>query len=324
MIRQMCPNCVQLVELPESAAGTTVPCPNCAKPFPVPAAYTPAVAANPGPGSAPREGLDPTPFPPAPPGLVPHPPSAAPPGGALAPAPDATGYATSYTYSLTPTILKWVPAACLTAIFVLSFFPWVGAYPGGVRLHSQTPWGAAFGYFTPNILAEDETALKELVPSNWLMILYVVLLVVAVFVAWAERAIRDPAAVRLPSGFEWLPGVWGPRYLLIAALCGGLLLLLAVQEMRGFSLETALHTRAVQTAESQRPVEDQGKPAQTFAEEQRMAIRTGQEYGKYNVSGTTALHLALVLHLAALAAAMALAWLAARGPKPPPQVQVRW
>ena len=327
MIRQLCPSCVQLVELPDDAAGETVVCPRCAHPFPVPQAYTPTVDTAAGP---------PAPMPPAadrpapPPGFVPPQPPGTPvapppPAGATAPpvpVPTPAGYTHSGGFALTPQALGWVPAACLTVVLALSFFPWVGSYPGGVRLYSQMPWQAAFGYFTPSPLgsADDELALKSLVSMNWLLVLYVLLLLPAVALAWSERFVRgtNPTPTNLPGPLARLAVVWPQRFLLLTVLTGLLLALLLVQTWRGFGLEQAVDALAARTHEKE------VSEADTLAKEQRAQVRVGQEVGRFALDGTTALNWAIAAHVVAVASVVGLWWLHRRGPKPAPQVRAYW
>jgi hypothetical protein len=60
-MRQICPNCQQSVNMAESDAGKTVPCPACQQPFAIPALFTPTV-------------FTPPPVPALPP-IIPDPPS---------------------------------------------------------------------------------------------------------------------------------------------------------------------------------------------------------------------------------------------------------
>ncbi|MDB5307570.1 MAG: hypothetical protein JWO38_1772, partial [Gemmataceae bacterium] len=45
MIKLLCPNCMKTVSVPDDAAGKETSCPECGKPFAVPARYNPVVAA---------------------------------------------------------------------------------------------------------------------------------------------------------------------------------------------------------------------------------------------------------------------------------------
>src|SRR5579883_347174 len=163
VMRQICPNCLKSIDVPESAAGGEYDCPACGKPFPVPRAYAPAVFATPpgpvvNPSAARTTSADPgLPTVPAagpvvnrpapPPGLVP--PAPPPPETHTGPEPAGGGPLRHHGFTLDPRVLPWLPVFCLALCLVLSFFPWVGAYPGGYRVFSQTPWEAGVGGLTP-------------------------------------------------------------------------------------------------------------------------------------------------------------------------------
>lgn len=317
-MRQMCPNCNRLIELPETAAGTDTACPECSQPFRVPGSYTPSVDPAAGP-TAPTYPMVPTPAAPTrpvpPPGFVPP----APPP--TTPDPTSTSYAKTAALSLTPNVIAWIPAACLTLAFLLSFFAWVGSYPGGTGLYTQSPWGALFGKFSvgsvDSVLLQDEPEIKKSIRSSWLLLFYFPLLFATVASVWAERVI-SMSAVGPPDAMK---GVWTLRYTILAGLAGGLLLILLLQIWNGFGLELAI----------QKTVEDkfaeatsQAKQADKSSETNRVAVQKGQDLAKHALQSTTALSLALAAQLVAVLALVLAWWLDRRGPKPPPQLVLHW
>ncbi len=323
MIRQVCPHCFQTVELPDAAAGTTASCPKCHEPIPVPAAYAPTVdpAAGPSTGSStviPLERDRPSP----PPGFVP--PAAAKPDPMADTIVPPKGYVKTSSLVLTPQGLAWIPVACFTLIFLLTFFNWVGTYPGGVRIYSQSPWQALVGDFSVNSLPEpvlrDEADIRDRIHFNFWMWPYILLLLVTLVLAWAERLIRDPAAPGMPPALAKLRDVWSSRFTVLTGLAALLLLLLFIQSWRGFGLESAIR----------RKVDDQFAPQEREAEagstaaKQVVAIEKGREFNRYGLQSTTARQLAVAAHLVALAALAGRWWLDRRGPKPPPRFATYW
>ena len=157
MIRQVCSHCFRTVELPDTAAGQTVPCPKCEQPLSVAAAYSPGVAEGgglaatvlPTPSPLPRPGADSPMTDPAapPPGFKSEPhPAAAPLPPGTTPAPDpVAGYGRGVAFPFKAGWLDWVPAACVLLAFVLTFFPWVEMKLGGYTILNQSGWEAAFG-----------------------------------------------------------------------------------------------------------------------------------------------------------------------------------
>lgn len=317
MIRQLCPHCSAGVELPDAAAGTAVDCPVCNRPIAVPAGYVPTVAAPPRTAPAAETTvLPPADAPAPPPGFVPPKPPAA---GPAAPRPAASAGAA------VPGWLAWVPAAALTVAFLLTFAPWVGCYPGGVRIYTQTPWQAAGGSFTtnplPDDLVKDEAELLRVIRVSGWMLLYLPLLLATLAVAWVERLVPDPVAnPRLAP----LAAVWPHRWPILAGLTALLLVLLLVQAGAGFGLHGAVRQAAANAVEERAAKQP---PAQQVAETNRQVVTAalvGMEANKLGAQGTTALELALVAHLLAAAAAGGWWWLGRRGGRTLPRLTLTY
>lgn len=330
-MRQICPNCLKSVDVPESAAGGEYDCPACGKPFPVPKGYTPAVlvppardaapdAARPG-GNAPGSAGD---RPSPPPGFVP--PAAPPPAGAHAPGPPTyAGPLRSHGVPLDPRVMAWLPAACLTVCLVLTFFPWVGAYPGGYRVCSQNPWEAGVrdvnfpATAVPEAVQKAEPELRALAPINLFMLLYGILLVVTVLLAWLERVFHTvPDVTTLPGPLAWLPRVWPHRFALLLGLTGLLLFLVGFQVWRGFGLETAVERYATNLHATE------VEAADTNAKKQIAQIGIGMDAARFAVQPTTVRDLAVAAHVVAVLGVLARVWLTRRGPKPPPRLALEY
>lgn len=324
-MRQICPSCFKSIELPESAAGTTATCPQCGEAFAVPAGYAPTVE-----GGAARPdtyGLTPTPNralatpEPPPPGYIPPPHVTT---GPVRSDARSTTYEHTVGFTLSARVLEWVPVGCLTLVFALTFFSWVGAFPGGYRIFTQSPWQAFFGTFSTPLPLEsvhpEATKLEEKVHGNILLLLvYLVCLIAAVALGWAERAARltDPHTTAKSLG--WVRAMQ-PRFaVLMAGLAAASLAAIVVQMSQGFGLETAIAERI---AEDKTPKPADGQPTPSSLPATPFA--DGQAKGKFSVSGTTACDLALLAHVVALAALAKLVWLQGRGNKMPPRVSVQW
>lgn len=320
MPKLICPNCARFVTVPDEAAGTTVPCPECKAPFPVPARYEPVVSVP----------VAPPPPPAAPPPVAP----AAPPPGitpeALAvvsqPPPPVAGYEHTVGVSLKPSTLAWVPAVGLTLVLVLTLFPWVGSYVGGSAVYSQTAWRALAGSPARNFHLEElsrqqagwPTDVLNKVSSDWLLMLpYLLLLISGVALAWAERFVVDVS--RLPKQVAFLREVWPQRILVLAALAVALVVLLLLQAGRGFGLE-----RAMRDAVAERYAEDRTKAAGNQAELDKIEFRADQELAKFNLERTAWFELAVGLHLLVVLAMAGRFWLDRRGTKPPPRLVLQY
>ena len=152
----LCPNCQKMLQVPEQYAGQQMKCPLCAGEFTVPA--LPQVAA---PAMAPR---GPAPGFAAPPPVKESPP---PRGGAALPnhsetddgpspaadrappPPPPEGYAHARVLTLNQRLIPFLAPAALGLIFLLTFFPWIGLYPGGVNAGTQSAWAPPSAASTP-------------------------------------------------------------------------------------------------------------------------------------------------------------------------------
>ena len=325
MPKLICPNCVKFVTVPDEAAGTTVPCPECRAPFPVPARYDPVVSVLVAPlPPPPPPVIAPPAVPTPPPGLTPEAMAAVTHGTPAV----AAGYEHTVGISLRQSTLAWVPAVGLTLVLLLTLFTWVGSYVGGHPVYSQTAWGAFWGSTSRNFHLEElarqqggwpPDVLNKLT-SDWpLMLPYLLLLVVAVALAWAERLVASPDRIRLPRHLGFVGDVWPYRVPVLAGLATVLGILLFAQAARGFGLE-----RAMRQTVAERFADERAKNAGNQAVLDRIDFQADQELGKFNLERTTWFELVVGLHLLVVLAMAGRAWLERRGAKPPPRLVLQY
>ena len=331
MIRQICPQCFAAVELPPDAAGRDAPCPKCGKAIAVPAAYAPSVAASgglqnldPTPPNSPtptRTGTNPMsePIAPPPPGLNT---AASPPPIAPMPNPSYDCGPRSCGVALSPVWLDWVPAVCFTLILALTLFNWIGIYPGGVRVYSQSPWHALVGEMSTNglpdeLLTEEKYFEGAIVGNRWL-IAYFPLLFIALLLAWLDRIIRNPTVTSVPGPLAWLPRIWPHRYTTLTVISALLLIVILAQTWRGFGLETAVKQKVTDMYAKQ--IEE----ADSTPKKQKKDVMMGQELARYQLQGTTPLNAAIALHAVAFLAILGSSVVHYRGNKPHPRVALQY
>lgn len=335
-MRLICPHCMSGVTVPDDAAGRDATCPNCGKAFPTPARYAAEVMSPPVP--PPPIAPPPVPVapevapptqtvvtPPAPPGYIPPVPPVAPSGflpGTPAPAPalPTTEYTGSIGLSFSPKVVAWLPPIFLLLTLILTTFTWVGSYGGNTAVYSQGPWRALFGKVYRNIPLEKVIPIPagwiDNLRSDWgLMLPYLLVLLLAVGLAWADRWERVFDTQR----YRQLAGVWANRQGVIFGLATLALLLSVVQVSRGFGME-----RAMRQVVDERFADARAKAANSPSAVEAIDYEKEQEYAKFHLETTTWAYLAIAFNALAVLAAIA-RWLLARRPnRLPPRLVLHY
>jgi hypothetical protein len=225
-----------------------------------------------------------------------------------------------------PGVLRWVALVSVLAVFVLSFFPWLGRYPGGVALLTQSAWQSAFGSVTEEEGKPLPKELKDVVrpPSkeeeapgaSGLMIVYVLLLVLLLLLTLAA-VVWDLLPTALPPALQQLrPWRWG----LVAGVGVLALALLVLEEAVGFSLENRV-TATVDTL-LREDLQRAAAPGASDAVVKRAEILRGMALAE--LRRTTALTAATALSVLAVLAALLVVWVERRGARPRPRVDALW
>jgi hypothetical protein len=362
----LCPNCQKPLTVPEQYAGQPMRCPLCSGTFTVPALPTPVASAPPPVAPAPTPvvasaapadtyGLK-DPIAPPPPVVPPPvsdlvlegtPPASRAPssftGGTPSPAPRQVfteaepsypstptpeGYQRKYTIWFSPKILQYVAPVGLLLIFVLTFFPWVGVYPGGVADAWQNMWQAAFGGYSidPDVVVAsppfpkytEKDAEKTTEPGyNVLLIFYFLVLIPTVLIALGCLALRFmPPAKVPPAAHPVLPWRWG----IVAGLNLILLLFLVLQIVLGFSLVN----NVLAATNSQIAARAANREAGVTTTQQARQDDIDRGLARQKLRQTIWLDLVVVLHLLALAGAGLMFCINRRGARPAPRIDTLW
>jgi hypothetical protein len=293
----LCPTCQKQLQVPEQYAGQMMQCPLCSAKFTVPVLpQMPGAVAPPPPPPMMAPNIASTPST----GRISTP-------AAPAAAPAATGAGGQRR------ILPWVAPLSLLAIFVLMFFPWVGMYPRGVAVVSQTGWGTAFNSVSVNdkwkgwatrpgeqywkgVYGDDKAVNALLDPGvSILMILFVLVLIPAMLAGLASMLIGMKLInIDVPPG---LAPFWAMRSLFIGGLSLALLIFFFLTLWMGFPLEQ----KAVSQVE--KSVNDERALAGTSEKNdpERWEIETGIRLGGFVLRTTPWLMLALIFTILAVA-----------------------
>ena len=345
MIRQLCPHCQAIVELPEDSPGKDVPCPQCNNIIVVPASYEPAVDPNvvlvSSSVSQNRSlNVSSSEIPEPPPGFVPIPAPATtriPPHGVELPhlpgvdrgdaatgasLPSTGDYSQHCAIELSARCLAWTSVLALSLILLLSFFSWIGAFPGGYRVYTQMPWQAMIGSLTTHSYFDEtlaeETELKKHLRGNWALLLpYLLFLLAGTGLAWAWRLVNPDVMAHWPRPWSGLKTFWPALPTLLTGLAVAMLFLLLLQCWVGFGLEMAVQARI---AEEVAAVQEQEKTTRKLPR----PFLVGEKTGRYSVGTTTALNLVVVLQIITVVAMVGWLCLSRREGKPAPRFLAQW
>jgi hypothetical protein len=217
----------------------------------------------------------------------------------------------------------WVPAVALSLILVLTFCNWVGSYAGDSPTYAQNAWRSLVGSVYRNqpletVMKDDAafpTTILDGIHADWLMLLYLPALILAVIVAWAERTVVNLDMARLPRQLHWLGPIWPHRVAIVFGLSTIALLVLLVQTWSGFGLERSIE-RVVSEEFTKKREEANGDQTKL------KALRTEEltKIAAFKVERTIWLYLAIVLNILVVAAMLTRSWLEHRGNKPPPRI----
>jgi hypothetical protein len=229
-------------------------------------------------------------------------------------------------------VLPWVAPAALVLTFVLSFFPWVGRFPGGHAALTQNAWQAAFNGWSEDRVYAKRVQADMTVPDrgkvadmklpmpdgpgvNLLLLFCILTFVPALVLALAVAALPH-VQYKLPPAVERLRP-W--RWALVGALTTLAVLFLLLQALTGFTLESQTRDLAAKALEAER------KRADTDEGEKRIDMLQGALVGAQGLERTAYLRLAFCLMLLAALGAWATHWLELRGPgRPRPRVEWMW
>jgi hypothetical protein len=213
--------------------------------------------------------------------------------------------------------LRWLVPVCLILIFLLSFFPWVGAYPSGHGLFFQNGWYTAFGSWSydssvDKVLEGKIDKEKDAPGVSVLMIFYMILLCLLMLASIAVIVFHliptaPPPSLRMI--LQWQGLILGGAALLI-------FLFLGIELLKGFNLTNRIQSLSDKDNSKSRDEERFGKHGVDVLgamNKSAMGLRT-----------TFWFRLVVLLNLLAILGGAMQFWMARRGHKPPPKLEFAW
>jgi hypothetical protein len=214
--------------------------------------------------------------------------------------------------------VRWFAPIGLGLVLLLTFFPWVGAYPGGTGVYTQNAWQAMTGGFSTDptgdaALGHREADLDKNAGFGGWMLLFILALVPALVLAVAELVLPHVRAPLPPA----VRRVRDNRLSLLVLFTVLALVFLLLPMGFGFSLEKA----AAEAVKAAQPAPAEGA---TTAQRQEAEVKRGSQLASYALRRTAWLDLAFLALVVATAGAGLELWLTRRGDRPEPYVEVRW
>lgn len=300
-MRVQCPHCQKTVSLDNAKAEQPTTCPDCGDVFQAPALLN----------ALPDEPVSTAP--PTPPVAAPSPvaPARAEPRAAASAANDPC-----CSLVIPKQVMHWIGPGSLAVLFLLSFFSWIEASPGGLPVYTQSPWGIMAGSFSTDITGEEvfglEAELKAGSRFSFTMFLFLLMLVPAVILGLGELA--EPY-INVPVP-DLLNMIWPNRLAILSAMTLLMFVLFLWQVLGTVGLEGAMGRRA----DAKCPVAAEETPKQKYVRE----LKRGEEYSRLGVRRTAWFwwsFAAMTLAAASFASELALA---RRGYKSDPRIELYW
>jgi hypothetical protein len=212
--------------------------------------------------------------------------------------------------------LPWVAPIALGIAFLLLFFPWVGAYPGGYGVYTQRGIQALWGGFSLDPVGDKVLGLQKQIDdniaANWFRMTLYFLLILAALAIVIWPIVQARGGFRVPPGLEALKP-W--RSTLLVAILLVALVFLLMQFWSGFGLEEAI------TAPIDARLAKDQSAAQT---QEEIEIRRAQQLGALGLRRTAWLRWEVFFLLVALTAASLGLWLERRPDQPLPHAELHW
>jgi hypothetical protein len=229
-------------------------------------------------------------------------------------------YAHALPIKISLPVLRWLVPVCLILIFLLTFFPWIGSYPGGIGFSTQTGWGTAFGGWTLEASVEkkekrrqdaDEDYKPEKPGASAFMIIYIILICLLTL-ASIGVIVLPFLPIRLPPLVETLKQMQG---LILGGVALLAFLFLNMELIKGFNLSNLLRSKV----EKQFKVDSDDVEKRT-----EQQIVQGGVLSGLSLEQTLWFRLVFWLNLLAIIGGALEFWVVRRGNKPPPKIEFVW
>jgi hypothetical protein len=314
-MRVICPHCQKTVTIVDRLAEQAAQCPECKNVFDAPSLMH-ALPDEPRP--------TPEPPPPPPPPFTPAPPAAVasqPPTRNNASAAQTTP-AGGVRFAIKQSVIRWLGPVGLVLLFLMSFFNWVGAYPAGYGVYTQSGWQMIGGWFSTDEARDEifarESQLNAVSTGSVSIALVLIFLIPIVLIAALDLA-EEHVTFTIP---DIVQKVWPHRLTVLAIASLIFFGLLTARCIFGLGLETAVEDMAYKQVAV--PKLDANAPPETPKDKTRQELRRAEEIARLGVRRTWGWRLAYgAAALAVIGYGLELMF-QRRGRRPEPVVEIHW
>lgn len=310
-MRVTCPHCQKTVSLDDKSAELAVPCPLCGNIFTAPSLMN-ALPDEPKPVPAPT---------PPPAVAAPTPPVATAPARSDS-TPPQTAPAGGFRFVIKKNVIRWLGPAGLLILFFLSFFNWVGAYPAGYPVYTQSAWQIMTGGFTTDLAADEvfarESQLSGTSSGSFSIGFVLIILIFAAILAAADLA-EEYITFAVPDVVQ---KVWPHRLTVLSIISIVFFGLLSARCIFGLGIETAVGPMADTMVTT--PQLDANAPPESAKAKAKREFKRAEEIARLGIRRTWGWRIAYSAAALALIGYGLEVILNRRGRRPEPVVELRW
>lgn len=308
-MRVTCSHCHKIVTIDDKSAEQAVPCPLCGNIFTAPSLMN-ALPDEPKPVAAPAP----------PPPVVPVTPAVISP-----PRSDSTAQQTApaggMRFTVKQKVVRWLGPVGLVLLFFLTFFNWVGAYPGGYAVYTQSGWQTMTGGFTTDAANDEvfarENELGKASSFSTSMLFMLLLLIPAALIAAADLA-EEYVTFAVP---DIIQKVWPHRLAVLSIISLVIFGLLTARCLTGLGIETAAPTMAENMVPP--PKADPSSP-ETTKQKTIRDLKRAEEIARLGIRRTWGWRFAYAASALAVIGYGLELILQRRGRRPEPVIEVHW
>jgi hypothetical protein len=194
--------------------------------------------------------------------------------------------AQSWRLTIRKSVVTWIGPIALVLLFFLTFFNWVGAYPHGHAVYTQSAWQIMSGGFTTESAGEEvfnrENDLRLAKSFSGTMLLTLLLLLIAALIAGLDLA-EEYVTFAVP---DIIQNIWPHRLTFLAVVSLIIFGFLSAQCLTGLGLETAAPVMAEAIVKASEPKREADAPPETSKMKSTHELKVAREVAQLGLKRT--------------------------------------